>query len=528
MKVLPATPGLGKLILSCALAASMSATLVACGDDDDAGPTVDTNAGRVVGSESPTARQFLGIPYAAPPVGDLRWRAPAAVKAWSGDRDATTLAAHCAQPASRYGVETYTEDCLYLNVYTPTTPGPHPVMVWFHGGAFYVGQSDAYKPTALVAQNTIVVTVNYRLGAFGFLSHPALTAEQGGSSGNYGLMDQQAALKWVQDNIARFGGDKANVTIFGESAGGFSVNAHLAAPGSAGLFHKAIAMSGAYPFGALGQPTLAAAETAGGSVATAAGCTAPATAACLRGLSTKALVDAMFKTYPSGPIPSVDGSVLKTSVAAAFTAGTQAKVPVIQGSTRDEWRLFVAAKELDDKKALDATTFASYVSDNLGGAQVLALANAFYPIAKYGNSHSLTAGALGTDLVFSCNSRLATRMLTAGGNSVFAYEFNDPTAPQTLPGTLSFSTGSAHTSELQYLFSMGGTPLTAAQQTLSAAIVGYWSRFARTGNPSGGTAPAWPAYTLAGDAFQNLAPTIGSLTTFSVDHNCTTLWTRGI
>ena len=395
-------------------------------------------------------------------------------------------------------------------------------MVWIHGGAFYVGQSNTYRPDALVAQNVVVVTLNYRLGAFGFLSHPALSAEQDGASGNYGLMDQQKALAWVNRNIARFGGDRDNVTLFGESAGGFSVNAHLTAPASQGLFHRAIAMSGAYPF-ALGQQTLTEAQAQGEAVAADAGCTGATTTACLRGLGTQALIASMSKVVPSGPIPPVDGRVLPTAVRAAFAAGTQAKVPVMQGSTHDEWRLFVATGELDGMPAT-AETFETLVGATLGGPQVVAAARTFYPVAAYGNSYPVTLGALGTDLVFACNARAATRLLTAGGNPVYAYEFNDPTAPQPIPGALSFSTGAAHTTELQYLFSLGGTPLNAAQKSLSDTMVGYWTRFARNGDPNGSGLPAWTPYAAAQDTVQNLAPTVGPITTFAADHKCA-IWT---
>ena len=525
MNVLPAAPGLGKLILSCALVASMSATLVACGDDDDApqGPLVTTTSGAVRGNDGATSQSFLGIPYAAPPVGTLRWAPPAAVAAWSGEREAKQYAAHCAQPASLFGVASTSEDCLYLNVYTPKTAGPHPVMVWIHGGAFYVGQSNAYKPEALVAQNTVVVTLNYRLGALGFMSHAALAAEQAGRSGNYGLMDQQAALKWVRDNIAKFGGNKDNVTIFGESAGGFSVNSHLASPGSAGLFHKAIAMSAAYPF-SLGQDTPTQANAKGAAIAAATTCAGTPTTACLRALPVSALLAAQMTAYPSGPIPSVDGVVLTKDVKTVFTEQTQAKVPVIQGTTHDEWRLFVAQGELLNGP-LTAATYLPTMQATLGP---IANAAPYYPVPATATGYSETLGAIGTDAVFACNGRLATRLLTAGGNTVYAYEFNDPTAPQTLPGTLSFSTAAAHTSELQYLFSLGGTPLDATQKTLSDTMVGYWSRFARTGNPNGGTAPVWKTYVSAADTFQNLAPTVGPITTFAADHKCSTIWTPGV
>jgi len=528
MKVMPATPGLGKLILSCALAASMSATLVACGDDDEPaapqGPLVTTTSGAVRGNDGTTSQSFLGIPYAAPPVGALRWAPPAAVTAWTGEREAKQFAAHCAQPASPFGVASTSEDCLYLNVYTPKTAGPHPVMVWIHGGAFYLGLGDGYKPDALVAQNTVVVTLNYRLGALGFMSHAALAAEQGGKSGNYGLMDQQAALKWVRDNISKFGGNKDNVTIFGESAGGFSVNAHLASPGSAGLFHKAIAMSGAYPF-SLGQDAPTAAQAKGATVVGATTCSATPTTACLRALPVASLLQAQMAAWPSGPIPSVDGVVLAKDVKTVFTEQTQAKVPVIQGTTHDEWRLFVAQGELANGP-LTAATYLPTMQATLGP---IANAAPYYPVPATADGYSVTLGAIGTDAVFACNGRLATKLLTAGGNTVYAYEFNDPTAPQTLSGTLSFKTAAAHTSELQYLFSMGGaSTFTAAQKSLSDTMVGYWSRFARTGNPNGGTAPGWTAYVSAQDTFQNLAPTVAPIGTFAADHKCTTIWTPGV
>jgi para-nitrobenzyl esterase len=211
--------------------------------------SIVTTLGPVEGASTGSMRSFKGIPYAAPPIGPLRWKPPAPAAMFTSARNATMLAPHCAQGASPFGAASTSEDCLYLNVYTPTTPGPHPVMFWIHGGAFIYGQSDEYDPTLLVAQDVVVVTINYRLGALGFLASPALTAEGGGASGNYGIMDQQFALHWVQDNIAAFGGDKNNITIFGESAGGFSVQSQLVSTGAAGLFHKAIVQSGAYANG---------------------------------------------------------------------------------------------------------------------------------------------------------------------------------------------------------------------------------------------------------------------------------------
>ena len=277
----------------------LAVVLAACGggEDDEFAPQVTIADGKLIGRDSPGMYSYLGIPYAAPPVAARRWQPPVAPAVWGGRKVAREFQAPCAQPRSFYGVQTASEDCLYLNVYTPKTPGPHPVMVWIHGGAFFLGQSDSYVPTRFVEQDVVVVTFNYRLGLLGFMAHPALSAQQGGQSGNYGLMDQQAALRWVQNNIEAFGGDKSNVTIFGESAGGFSVHTHLAAPASAGLFHKAVIMSGAYPF-ALPQPTLAEAEAAN-TAAMESDCPSPQTIECLREQPVGAILNAQTAAYPA-------------------------------------------------------------------------------------------------------------------------------------------------------------------------------------------------------------------------------------
>ncbi|MFL6714693.1 MAG: carboxylesterase family protein, partial [Sulfurifustis sp.] len=207
-------------------------------------PVVNTENGVVRGAATESVAKFLGIPYAAPPVGELRWQPPHPAAGWTGVRDVTQFAPHCPQAASPFGLASTTEDCLYLNVYTPAhidrgQEHRKPVMVWIHGGALVVGQSDDYDPTKFVERgDVVVVTINYRLGALGFLAHPALSAESPDHvSGNYGFLDQQAALQWVRRNIDRFGGDPDNVTIFGESAGGLSTHTQLASPLAHGLFH---------------------------------------------------------------------------------------------------------------------------------------------------------------------------------------------------------------------------------------------------------------------------------------------------
>lgn len=514
-----------------ALGTALSLTLAGCwSSDDEPDPLrVETDAGAVRGSETATSLRFAGIPYAAPPTGANRWKAPAAVTPWTGERLATDFAPHCAQPTSPYGVASTSEDCLYLNVYRPKTAagtGPFPVMVWIHGGAFYLGQSDGYDPARLVPKNVVVVTLNYRLGALGFLAHPALSAEQSGKSGNYGLMDQQAALRWVKANIGKFGGDAGNVTIFGESAGGFSVLSHVASAGSAGLFHKAAVMSGAYPF-SFGQATQAQAEALGTAAATAGGCAAPATAACLRGLTVAQLLTAQATAYPSGPIPHVDGNVLSASVRDTLVAGTHNKVPMIEGTTHDEWRLFVAQGEMTTGAPLTAATYVPTIVATLRLPEALAGAMAAGPYnpALFPNV-SVALGALGTDAVFACSGRAARKLLSAR-STTYAYEFSDASAPQVLTGNFSFSMGASHTAELQYLWVM--RTLTTAQTALADQMVGYWTEFARTGNPNAAGSSTWAAYSATSDAVLTLNPgAVAMNANFNADHKCSTIWTPGV
>ncbi len=521
------TPWHRRLALA-ATALALSAGLVACGGGRNADiDAAQTSSGLVRGSETDQHVAFKGIPYAAPPVGALRWKAPTAPAAWSGERSARAFGPHCAQPQSFYGTASTSEDCLYLNVYRPKSEGPHPVMVWIHGGAFYLGESNGYNPERLVAKDTVVVTLNYRLGALGFLAHPALSAEQGGGSGNYGLMDQQAALRWVKANIAALGGDPANVTIFGESAGGFSVMSHLASPGSAGLFHKAIVMSGAYPF-SFGQDTLAQAEAKGSAFAATADCSGGALAACLRSMPVSAVLAAQTATFPQGPIPHVDKTVLPAAVRDTIVARNHHKVPVLQGTTRDEWRLFVAQGELLTGAPVTEATYVPTIMATLLFPQQLAttMATAVYPPAAYGGSASLALGALGTDAVFACSGRVAAKLLSAAA-PVYSYEFADASAPQRLPGTLSFPMGAAHTSELPYLFTMN--TLNTAQQSLADTMAGFWTSFARSGNPNAAGSSTWPAYTATGDQYLSLAPNAVAVNaSFNAQHKCSTVWTPGI
>ena len=499
-------------------------------------PVVATTDGPVRGVLSDGIDRYLGVPYAAAPAGDLRWRPPQPHGRWTGVRDASAYGNHCPQVASPFGVASASEDCLFLNVFTPASGGGGdgdddddddgegedellPVMVWIHGGALLLGESDDYDPVRLVRQGAVVVTLNYRLGVFGFLAHPALTAESpdGKSSGNYGLMDQQAALRWVQRNIAHFRGDPRRVTIFGESAGGLSVHSHLASPLSTGLFHRAIVESGAY---ALSQPPLAAAEAQGTAVAAAAGCS-DQTASCLRAAPVATLLAAL--TVPT-VVPDVDGKVLTQTVQAAFASGSFNRVPVMEGSNHDEWRLFVALNvDLVTGPLAPAQYTGAIAATLVVPPLTAAFLGSFYPLTAY-PSPDLALSALGTDAIFACNSRKAARLLSQFVPT-HAYEFNDENAPQLFLPPVSFPYGSAHASEIQYLFNLRSQiphpDLTPDQEQLSRAMVAYWTNFARSGDPNWLGTPFWPAYDRTDDRVQSLAPPTPAVESgFAADHKC--------
>jgi para-nitrobenzyl esterase len=479
------------------------------------GLIVATADGLVRGAAAGDTDQFLGLPYAAPPVGPLRWRPPRPAAPWHGIREAATYAPHCAQPASFFGVASTSEDCLYLNVFRPAgVPDSRnlPVMVWIHGGALVVGESDDYNPAALVAHGVIVVTINYRLGALGFLAHPALAGRPGAPSGNYGLMDQQAALRWVQRNILNFGGDPHNVTIFGESAGGLSVLSQLASRGARGLFARAIVESGTY---ALTQAPLATAEAAGEAFAAKVGC-ASQTAACLRSLPVSTIVD---NEDAAGYQPDIDGRVLTQSIRTALASGQFSRVPVIIGTNHDEWRLFVALSTLEGQP-VTAANYQAMISSTLGvPAAAAAVIAAEYPLSGY-PSPSLALGAVGTDAIFACPAVTAEESLS---NYVptYAYEFNDENAPEIFLPPVGFPYGAAHASEIQYLFSLSNvafpTPLSAPQQQLAAVMKQDWTNFARRGFPAAG----WSRF--GGTSMQWLSlipPQPQTETDFAAEHHC--------
>jgi para-nitrobenzyl esterase len=487
-----------------------------------AGPVVGTADGAVRGLANGAVDEFLGIPYAAPPVGALRWQPPQPAASWSGVRDATKFAPHCPQQASPFGQASTSEDCLFLNVFTPshgTARAGHPVMVWIHGGALVTGESDDYAPAGLVADGVTVVTINYRLGALGFLAHPAL-ADANGQSGDYGLEDQQAALRWVQRNIAGFGGNPNHVTIFGESAGGLSTLSQVASPQARGLFERAIVESGSYN---LTQASLASAETAGEAFATKAGC-ASQTAACLRSLPVSAI---LANENAAGYTPNINSEVLPESLGTAFATGNFNRVPIINGTNRDEWRLFVALSELEGNP-VTAANYQSMISATLGvPAAAAAIIAAKYPLTAF-PSPSVALGAVGTDAIFACPA-LTIDQSVSRFVPTFAYEFNDENAPELFLPPVSFPYGAAHASEIQYVMDLPtavfGKALSAPQQRLATIMKGYWTNFAKGGFPSSFGAPFWPLFNGLIQPIQSLIPpTPRTETNFASAHNCL-FWT---
>jgi para-nitrobenzyl esterase len=482
------------------------------------GPVVGTANGPVRGLANGAVDEYLGIPYAAPPVGALRWQPPQPAASWSGVREATQFAPHCPQAASPFGQASTSEDCLFLNVFTPghRQAGSHnPVMVWIHGGALVTGESNDYDPTKLVEDGVTVVTINYRLGALGFLAHPAL-ADANGQSGDYGLMDQQAALRWVQRNIASFGGNPRNVTIFGESAGGLSTLSQVASPQARGLFARAIVESGSYN---LTQAPLSSAEAAGEAFAAAAGCSSQ-TAACLRSLPVSTI---LANENAAGYTPNLNSEVLPETLKTAFATGSFNRVPIINGTNHDEWRLFVALSQLEGNP-VTAANYQSMISSTLGvPSAVAAVIAAKYPLSSF-PSPPIALGAVGTDAIFACPA-LAIDQSVSQFVPTFGYEFNDENAPEDFLPPVSFPYGAAHASEIQYLMDLPtaafpGT-LSAQQQQLATIMKGYWTNFSKRGFPSSPGTPFWPFFSNLTQAMQSLAPPSPQTETdFASAHNC--------
>jgi para-nitrobenzyl esterase len=504
------------------VAFTLAATIAACGGAvppvtpaSDAGPDegldaapalpppeVATTLGVVRGARGNGHQRFLGIPYAAPPVGERRWRAPEEPAPWRGVREATVKPSACAQEAAGF-VSIGDEDCLYLNVHTPDPrPEGAPVLVWIHGGAFVFGeglQLDGGTAGDVLAREhgLVVVSMNYRLGAFGFLANDAL-----GSSGNEGLLDQQAALRWVQREIASFGGDPAKVTIVGESAGGLSACLHLLSPGSRGLFRAAVVQSGLC---AAALPTRATQLGVSAEFAAALGCDGAADVpACLRAAGTSrvkaagALSGNLLEVLAGGRRtwwPNVDGATVPGQFLDRVAAGEFARVPVVAGWNRDEGTLFIALAEragtvVDEAEYLRMTDVVA-ARAGLDGAEV----RARYPLTDYADPGAALGAAIGHQGL-ACPSRRAALALAAAGVPTRVYHFTYPDAAFQLGADRPL--GAFHSAEIQFVFGrpsrLGTRSFEGDELALHRAMSGYWARFVRDLDPSGADAPPWPAF----------------------------------
>lgn len=465
-------------------AALLAVVLLSAGSPAAAeAPAVRVVEGQAQGVDEDGVAVFKGLPYAAPPVGPLRWRPPQPPAAWAGVRDASAYGADCVQKRggwdSTQSKLPVSEDCLTLNVWAPSKAAGLPVMVWIHGGGFTMGSGSQplFDGGKLARRGVVVVTLNYRLGRFGFFAHPALTAEDAAALGNYGLMDQVAALQWVKRNIAAFGGDPDKVTIFGESAGGGSVIQHMLMKPSQGLFRAAASESGG---GRDVWPTLAEAEQKGVAFAVKAGVPGADAGALaqLRGLPAKTvagnldLLSGEPDTY-SGPM--IDGRLVTQRPSDGFAAGRAAKVPFLVGANSNELGFIpaiflgpvtaAAAKQLGDDR--DAV------------------------MKAYGSKAEYDA-RLASDLTFVEPARFLAAQTAGRGQPTWLYSFGYvPTAQR------ASQKGAGHATELAFVFGNLGVlakPATPEDEQAAALVGDYWTAFARTGDPNGAGRPAWPRY----------------------------------
>lgn len=483
------------------------------------GPVIATRAGRVRGIDHGATLSFLGLPYASPPTGSLRWAPPQAVRPWRGVRDATRYANYCAQSKALldFAERGTDEDCLYLNIFAPKAKGKHPVMMWIHGGGFYTGMSNGYDGRALAEeQGVVVVTINYRLGAFGLLVHPAF--DQGGAATNYALRDQQFVLQWIRDNIARFGGDPANVTLFGESTGGVSITLHMTSPTAQGLFHKAIIQSGTTRYRKRMVP-LAEAEAQGRAFAAALGCP-DQSAQCLRAVP----VETILKKFDSDgsalqALPVEDGHVTTSAIGTAIDSGHFHRIPILNVTNRNEGNWFVALMEAMTGKIIETDDYTGELRQSWG-AHADAVAAA-YPISPDGSAAAAYAAASGDDSS-SCQARQFD-LAAARHAPVYAAEFDDPASPGILPPA-SIPLLSSHSHEIQYIFpgwkgvsKASLPPLTAAQSELARRMRAAWGHFAATGVPG----PDWVAVRDISMPVMMLRPSgLANSADFSRVHHC--------
>jgi para-nitrobenzyl esterase len=482
------------VISGSALAIATSGSGANSSDDAAIGTTVHTANGDVRGLSTTTANEYLGIPYASPPTGANRWQPPQPVYSWNGVRNATHFRSRCVQGSGwdpGYENLNLNEDCLYLNVYVPhTATSSTPVMVWIHGGGFTGGAGQDTDPRKYIDQNNVVyVTINYRLGAMGFLDLPGL----GNGAGNFGLLDQQAALRWVQKNISSFGGDPHNVTIAGQSAGGASVCDQLASPTAKGLFQKAVIMSGG-----CGMTAQTAAQTSGQTFATYLGCTDPATVvSCLRS-KTSAEVLAAQMNSGARMGPAVGGAAFPTDPATAIPAGTFNHVPVMNGQVHDENRLFVWQGNDYLGHPVTAASYEATIRATYGAGADRILAA--YPVSSY-SSPSIALATVQSDA--GSYARYQLDKAFSQYVPTYAYEFAEEDTPQFYSiyrlqqqGVAKFDFGATHVDDLGYLWEyLGHTlPYSDDELYLSDQMIAQWGHFQKTGDPNAAYTPTWPQF----------------------------------
>ena len=477
-----------------ALGAMLAVALASPTQAADA-PRASISTGDLIGAADGGVAAFKAIPYAAPPVGALRWRPPEPAAAWSGARDASNVGPICLQiynpKDNGVGPLPASEDCLTLNVWTPAKGRARlPVMVWIHGGGFVNGSGTAplYDGTALARQGVVVVTLNYRLGRFGFFAHPALTVESPtGPTANYALMDQIAALRWVAANIQAFGGDPEQVTIFGESAGGIAVNTLMISPAARGLFKRAIVESGAgrspYPrlarLNTGGQPS---AEDRGVAFLKSIGVDAK-DAAALRAIPADKIAGAPDPSVFDGFGPIVDGRIVPLAVPDAFAQGLEAPVPYIVGSNSLEFPIPPAQLP----GALTGLL-------RLAPAAQADLAKA-YPDRAAFEAHVLS------DVIFGEPARSLAALHAANGRPTWLYRFS--ALSPSMRGKLG---GAPHASEREYVFetlNASPWPTGGDDAKIAADMSGYWTSFAKHGDPNGGGRAKWPGYSKSADILLN-------------------------
>jgi len=477
-----------KLILFC-----LTAALLPAATPD----VVKVDTGRVKGVVNNGVAAFKGVPFAAPPVGALRWKAPQPAPDWKGVREAAEFGPRCMQ-GNIYGDMIFrdkgpSEDCLYLNVWTPATSAKAhlPVMVWVYGGGFAAGAASEPRQDGqnLARKGVVVVSMNYRLNVFGFFSHAELAKESGrDSSGNYGLLDQVAALEWVHKNIAGFGGDPAQVTIFGESAGSFSVSALMASPLAQGLFQRAIGESGAFFGKVLDLKPLAASEEADTAFAESIGAHSLAD---LRAKPAAELLAAAAKQNEIRFAPNIDGYFLPQSVREVYASGKHSHVPLLAGWNHDEG----GYGNIFGKDAPTAANFVAYAHKHFGDK-----ADEFLKLYAAASDEQAKGSAqdLAGDQFIAFSTWKWLEMQGATGNStLYRYEFDGaPPAPAKAEADAT-PRGAYHSAEIEFVFGALASkdlPWRPEDRALSDLMSTYWSNFAKSGDPNGTGLPGWPAY----------------------------------